>query len=118
MTIRECYDMMGSDFDSVVSRLGGEAIISRVAVKFLNDTSMGELKDALTAGRVQDAFRAAHTLKGVCVNLGFDRLYESSSELTELLRTGSADGADVLLARVDEDYALTAGALALFRDGQ
>lgn len=29
---------------------------------------------------------AVHTLKGVYQNLSFDRLYEVSSELTELLR--------------------------------
>lgn len=32
------------------------------------------------------AFRAAHTLKGVAQNLGFQRLYLSSAALTEALR--------------------------------
>ena len=42
----------------------------------------------------EDAFRSAHTLKGVCQNLSFDRLYEVSNELTELLRdrTGEKPG--------------------------
>lgn len=117
MTIKECYELMGSDFDGVLRRLGSEAIISRVAVKFLNDPSFGDLKSALSDGRTEDAFRAAHTLKGVCVNLGFDRLYECSSELTELLRAGRTDGADELLAKVEQHYAVTADALARFRDG-
>lgn len=39
MTIRECYELTGSDFDAVLRRLGNEAIIARVAVKFLNDPS-------------------------------------------------------------------------------
>ena len=42
----------------------------------------------------EDAFRGAHTLKGVCQNLSFDHLYEVSNELTELLRdrTGEQPG--------------------------
>lgn len=116
MTIRECYELMESDFDGVLRRLGNENIIARVAVKFLNDNSINELKSALSDGRSEDAFRAAHTLKGVCVNLGFDRLYECSSELTELLRDGSMDGADTLLSRVEESYALTSDALKRFKE--
>lgn len=116
MTIRECYELIGSDFDGVLRRLGNEAIIARVAVKFLNDPSFIDLKSSLAEGRTEDAFRAAHTLKGVCVNLGFDKLYECSSTLTELLRAGSTDGADELLAAVEENYAMTADALTRYRD--
>lgn len=118
MTIRECYGLMGSDFNSVLSRLGSEAIISRVAVKFLNDPSFADLKSALADGRVEDAFRAAHTLKGVCVNLGFDKLYKCSSELTELLRAGRTDGADVLFAEIEKNYEMTVSALRSFKDSQ
>ena len=32
------------------------------------------------------AFRAAHTIKGICLNLGFDKLYQASSDITEQLR--------------------------------
>lgn len=118
MNIRQCYEKMGSDFDGVLRRLGSEMIISRVAVKFLNDPSFGDLKSALAEGRIQDAFRAAHTLKGVCVNLGFDKLYECSSALTEILRAGSTDGADALMAEVEKNYEITAEALREFRDSQ
>ncbi len=37
-------------------------------------------------GDTETAFRAAHTLKGICMNLGFDRLYEASYDITEVLR--------------------------------
>ncbi len=118
MTIRQCYEKMGSDFDGVLRRLGSEAIISRVAEKFLNDPSFSDLRSALAENRTEDAFHAAHTLKGVCVNLGFDRLYEGSSQLTELLRTGKTDGAGVLFAEVERSYEITAEALREFRDSQ
>lgn len=118
MTIRECYKLMDSDFDSVLSRLGSEAIITRVAVKFLNDTSFQTLKEALPEGNKEEAFRAAHTLKGVAVNLGFDALYKHSSEITELLRAGDLENAKTVFPEVEKSYLLTIDALTKFKDNQ
>ena len=57
----------------------------------------------------EDAFRSAHTLKGVCQNLSFDRLYEVSHELTELLRdgTGEQPGISEAMEKVTEVYEMT-----------
>ena len=82
MTVKECYEQIGSDYAGVLKRLGSEALVKRFALKFLKDPSYQELKDALIKKDGETAFRAAHTLKGVCLNLGCDRLYESSAELT------------------------------------
>ena len=56
----------------------------------------------------EDAFRSAHTLKGVCQNLSFDCLYEVSNELTELLRdrTGEQPGIPEAMEKVTEVYEL------------
>ena len=86
MTIKECYEQMGADYEGLLSRLGSEALIKKFAVKFLADGSFQDLKTSLEAGEAEQAFRAAHTLKGICLNLGFDNLYKPSEELTELLR--------------------------------
>ena len=79
MTTKECYEKIGSNYESVLSRFGNEALVKRFALKFLKDPSYAELKEALEAHDAERAFRAAHTLKGVCLNLGFDRLYETSA---------------------------------------
>ena len=79
MNTKECYEYMGADYNNVMSRLGSEAMVKRFAVKFLNDTSFVNLKQALQDKDVNEAFRAAHTLKGVCLNLGFNNLYTVSS---------------------------------------
>ena len=71
MTVKECYEKVGSDYDGVLKRLGSEALVKRFAVKFLNDPSFQDLTDGLAAKDGEKAFRAAHTLKGVCLNLGF-----------------------------------------------
>ena len=57
----------------------------------------------------EDAFRSAHTLKGVCQNFSFDRLYEVSNELTELLRdrTGEKPGIPEAMEKVTEVYEMT-----------
>ena len=111
MTIRECYDELGLDFDAVLSRLVNEKLVQKFALKFLDDPSFQNLKDALDSKDVETAFRAAHTLKGVCLNLGFDNLYPSSKDLTELLRAGGMDGYEDLFAEVEKEYNRTCEAL-------
>ena len=55
----------------------------------------------------KDAFRAAHTLKGICANLGLDRLYEIDCELTEKLRGRQTEGSEELYQKVAEAYEAT-----------
>ena len=94
MTMRECYEAIGGHYKAVLGRLHSEALIRRFTLKFLEDQSYLQLKQALENKNYEDAFRGAHTLKGVCQNLSFDHLYEVSNELTELLRdrTGEQPG--------------------------
>lgn len=111
MNVRECYEKMGADFNDVLDRLGTEAIVARFAKKFPDDDSYAGIFKALDKGDLQEAFRAVHTLKGVCLNLGFTQLHKVSFELTELFRTGSIDGADELLEKLKEQYAMTVAAI-------
>ena len=53
----------------------------------------------------------------MCQNLGFTRLYQSSSELSEALRHGASPQAPALLEQVTADYRQTADAIRAFRDG-
>lgn len=65
---------------------------------------------------MDDSFRAAHTLKGVCVNLGFDKLYEASSKLTEQLRAGKLEGCDEMFKDVEKEYEMTISVLKEFAE--
>lgn len=112
MTIVECYDVIGGDYEGVYGRMmRKESLVIKFAKKFLEDDSYQKLKESLAAGNVEEAFRAAHTLKGVAQNLGFVTLYEPGSELAEILRGGSMEGSDELMARITEAYEKTAAAL-------
>ncbi len=111
MTIKECYAKMGSDYEAVLERIPGEAIIIKFAKKFLDDESYNNLINAMDENNVQEAFRAVHTLKGICLNLGFDTLYKASYELTEKLRAGQMSGSEEDLEAVKAAYKLTVDAI-------
>ncbi len=115
MTIKECYDIMGDSYDSVLKRFGSEALVERFALKFENEQSYNNLKVNLEQKNLDEAFRAAHTLKGVCLNLGFDSVYEPSSQITEILRAGSFDGCEKYLPQLEEQYNKLIDALEKFK---
>ncbi len=104
MTIKEGYDLLGGNYEEVLFRLQNEERIAKYVLKFLDDTSFAALKEALSSGDMETAFRAAHTLKGVCQNLSFTRLYESSNAITEELRPLENKDVSEYFRRVEEDY--------------
>ena len=108
MTLQECYAALEGDYQEVLGRLYSEALVQKFVGKFLSDKSFQLLQDTLKAGDYEEAFRAAHTLKGVTQNLSFTRLYQSSHEITEALRTKDYDLALQLLPKVEGDYTRTA----------
>lgn len=86
MELKEVYEKIGGDYDDVVRRLMGEKLVRKFLLKFLDDKSYADLERTLSEGDYKEAFRAAHTLKGVCQNLSLTSLYQVSSQLTEELR--------------------------------
>ena len=119
MTLKECYAALGGDYDEVMGRLRSERLVQKFVLKFLNDGSYQLLLDSLAAGDGEEAFRAAHTIKGVCANLAFNELLESSEGLTEALRDGkpAQPGEEELLARVKADYDRAYQAISAFQEG-
>lgn len=104
MTMRELYGQIGGDYQDVVRRFGSEMITKRFVIKFLQDNSFEMLGNALNHCDIKGAFQAAHTLKGVCLNLGFGDLYQVSADVTEKLREGDFDGGKQLYNVVEEQY--------------
>jgi len=86
MTIDKVYEAMGADFEEVIGRLLRESIVEKFAKKFLEDSSYAELETALEKGDAEEAFRAVHTLKGICINLEYTKLAKACDALTEELR--------------------------------
>ena len=118
MTIEQCYEQLHGDYAQVIQRLPSPALVERFLGKFLDDGSFSELTSAMAAGQTEAAFRAAHTLKGVSANLGFEQLRQSSSALTEFLR-GKAEPVPAealpLMEQVRRDYQMTVDAIRAYR---
>ena len=117
MTIETCYEKLGGNYQEISARIPGDALIRRFIASFLNDPTFEALCSAMSGGDRAAAFRAAHTLKGVCANLSFERLRSSSSALTELLRPEADEipqAAFALLEEVQKDYQAVVEAIREF----
>ena len=105
MTITQFYEKAGGEYSAVLNRLGSEAMIKRFVLKFPKDPGFAELAKGFSDRDAERAFRAAHTMKGICANLGFDSLFHSVSALTESLRERSfSEEADQLFCKTAEEY--------------
>lgn len=81
------------DADDLFDRLMENVnLITRFLRRFPEDKSYLNLEEALEKRQCEDAFRAAHSLKGVCANLSMTRLYTIVSSQVEYLRNGDLEG--------------------------
>jgi len=112
MNIKEFYEIISGNYQEALERMMKESLVQRFVIKFLNDKSFAELQENLESGNTEVAFRAAHTLKGVCKNLAFTKLADSSSEITEMLRAGDLSAAKSYFPKVQSDYILVVKAIA------
>lgn len=111
LTLQEFYSVVGGDYQDAVSRMMMESMLRKFLMKFPTDPSFANLEEALSRNDREEAFRAAHTIKGLCLNLGFGKLYTSSNTLTEALRNEMPANAAELFEAVKADYALTLDAV-------
>ncbi len=103
--LEEFYRRVGADADEVVRRLGvGEELVVCFALRYREDDTFERLAAALDADDTEEAFRAAHTLKGSSGTLGFERLYRKASDMTEILRRGELERAKDSLPVLEEEY--------------
>lgn len=114
MTVKECYDEMGGNYDSVVGRLRSDERIVRFLSRVPTDPCITELETSMASGDAPTAFRASHTLKGICLNLSLDKLAVSANALTDELRGKDAisDEAKKLYEEVKANFAVVAAAIS------
>ena len=115
MTLQECYAALGGDYDEALGRLRSERMVQKYVLRFLEDKSYELLCTSMESGAYEEAFRAAHTIKGICQNLSFTMLVKSSSALSEALRHGYTPEADGLAEQVGRDYQDTVSAIRAFQ---
>jgi chemotaxis protein histidine kinase CheA len=104
MTVQEFYAEIGGDYDDIMSRLRTEERITKFAGMFAKDESYNTLVKSIEGANTEEAFRAAHTMKGMCQNMAFKKLFESTHTITETLRGKDLDTAKIQLEDVTRDY--------------
>lgn len=92
MDVRALYEAFGVHFDGVLALLRKEERIKLYLVQTVEDPAFDELADAVERGDWEAAFRAAHTVKGMSMNLMLDPLTDPAVDLVECLRDGLAPG--------------------------
>lgn len=97
MKMQQIFNETGVNYEDTVARLGSEERVLRFFKLFLKDESYKNFCKFMEEKNYPEAFRSIHTLKGVCMNLGFTDLLDVSSEITELLRREDIEKAKELM---------------------
>lgn len=97
MTVQELYEAIGGNYKEAEERLMSEKFITKYIVKYLDDKSYESLMAEWNGGKNEEMlFRAAHTLKGVCLNLALTNLSKLAEPITENYRpTGPTKRDDI-----------------------
>ena len=104
MNLKECYIIFGGDYDEALGRLRREQTVQKFVYKFLDDKSFFQFEASMENKEYEEALRAVHTLKGICQNLSFTRMYESSSLVTKALKENDWNQAVDMMPRLSRDY--------------
>lgn len=90
MTTEEKVRQAGVDWQAAIGRFAGkEELYIKFLKKFADDGNFALLQDAWKQKNSSDAERSAHTLKGVCANLGMMELSEACNRVVQAVRKKS-----------------------------
>lgn len=105
----------GADVESTLKRfMGNEAMYEKFLKKFTDNSNYSGLEESIRTKDYEEAFKCAHTLKGVSANLGLDPIYKAASDLTEEVRGKAND--EVNGERVQEIWQELQKVYQLFSD--
>ncbi len=90
MTLRELYQNIGGNYERGIQILRVEKLMDKHIRKLPQN---GVIDAMIAAGATMEPvqmFEAAHAAKGVCGNLGLEKLAEGASEIAEEFRPGNS----------------------------
>ena len=97
-------ELAGIDVGAGLSRVAGNVGLYRKLLRECRRefrTASAQMRPMLDEERLEEAFRLAHTVKGVAGNVGAVRLERAAAALELELRRGDATGVEPLLAELD-----------------
>lgn len=105
MQNKEELKALGIDIDAALERfMGSEKLILKTLTLFTADENLNSLCTALENNNAEEAYKAAHTLKGVCGNLSLTKLFELIKDISDALAKGDAAAAKSLLPAYAEEH--------------
>jgi HPt (histidine-containing phosphotransfer) domain-containing protein len=81
-------------------------MVTELVRLYLSDSPalIEQIQQAIAVANTDNLRRAAHTLKGNSSQLGMMTLSERSAELENLAKSGSTDGAEGMLERIQNEF--------------
>lgn len=89
MSVQELYEELQESYQDVFERIGNEKWIAKYLKKFTVNSLDKELKAGMAAEDWEKIFKATHSLKGLALNMGFNRLATVSAKVCEATREGA-----------------------------
>lgn len=95
----------GIDYASGVKRFSNKAALyEKYLVKFFSDPSFSALGEYISGKDYEEAFKCAHTLKGLSGNLSLTGFYEQLSVMVEALRNNEPDSVEEMYDELTKIY--------------
>lgn len=121
MTVQELYNRIGGNYQDVKARMLTDARIGKYVTRYPSDPTFAQLVEAWDAQDADGIFRASHGMKGVCANLGLERLRAAASIVTEAYRPGQEAGREAanvpaVMAQLKLDYAAAVADIRSFTE--
>lgn len=102
---KEKLQAYGVNLDSALNRfMENEQFYERILSKFPKDENFILMENSLKENNIPQAFRYAHTLKGLVATLDLTNLLTILTPITELLRTGETEGVQEMFDRLKIEH--------------
>jgi len=112
MTLKECYEMMGGDYEEVIDRLPREASIVKYLKKYVDSNEFDKMLEAYNNKDYKCLFEETHNIKGMSANLSISVLGKTVSEICEAVRNGDPQiDLEPIIERAKEEYAIVVAAV-------
>lgn len=85
--------------------MGNELLLVRMMQRFVQDENFHILQQALLDNNREQAELACHTVKGICANLGIEKLCAKLEVQLEQIRTGHLQNAKDMMPMLEQEYA-------------
>lgn len=105
MTLKELYESMGVEYETVVARFcGDENMLGMFVRSFSEDPTFQKLTDAMEALDYTAIGDCVHALKGVSANLSFDKLQAACAETVLKVRQNEYSQIPESFQKVKAEY--------------